>query len=71
MKGEAENTLCLAYAPQHPVGALHDLLRNRFTAFVTDPYDNVEAPASPLFERIRAAFDPDGVFQPGRGFGAR
>jgi glycolate oxidase FAD binding subunit len=50
--------------------------RGRWVGF--RPLGSVPATETPsahptgwLLERIRAAFDPDGVFQPGRGFGAR
>lgn len=46
-----------------------DVLRGRFAAHV--PQSRSSAPPNALFERVRAAFDPGGVYEAGRGYGAR
>ena len=53
-----------------------DYSRGRWVGFrpigdAAAPETRASEPNDELLGRVRAAFDPDGVFQPGRGFGAR
>ena len=51
-------------------GWVADVLRQRVTWLEIAPPPIPDSASAALFERVRRAFDPDGLFQPGRGFGA-
>lgn len=55
---------------QRSGGWVADVLRRRVTWLDIAPPESPDAVSAALFDRLRRAFDPDGVVQPGRGFGA-
>ncbi len=57
-------------APMDAHRMVIDVARGRFTAWV-DGHAPPPPPLTPLFERVRVAFDPTGRFLAGRGYGAR